>query len=292
MEFEFTSDIILGYITTYSIKIITAIAIFIIGKWLSGKVVAILKKLMEKNKVDPTLTGFAGNILHALALTFVVIAALSQLGIETTSLAAILAAAGLAIGLALQGSLSNFAAGFMIIAFRPFKAGDYVEAGGTAGVVEEITIFTTKMRTPDNKTVIVPNNSITDGVITNYSTKPTRRIDLVIGVGYDDDLKKVKKTLTKIVESDERVLNTPETVIAVSALADSSVNFVVRPWVKSADYWPVLFDLTENIKITFDKEGISIPFPQRDLHIIDGTAPAPKKAATPKSKAKTTKKAA
>lgn len=278
-EDTMTSDIIMTYATTYGIKIASAIAIFFIGRWLAKLGTSFVKSMMKKANVDETLVGFTGNILYALVLVFVCTAALSQLGIETTSLAAILAAAGLAIGLALQGSLSNFAAGFMIIAFRPFKSGDFVEAGGTAGVVEEITIFTTKMRTGDNKTVIVPNGSITNGVITNYSTKPTRRVDLVIGVGYDDDLKKVKKTLTKIVEKNEFVLKDPETVIAVSELADSSVNLVVRPWVKSADYWPALFALTEEIKTTFDKEGISIPYPQRDLHIIEGNAEAAKKAA-------------
>lgn len=256
-------------ISFYGLKVVIAIAIFVIGKWVAKRVVNLLKKMMTKAKIDDTLVTFAGNVMYGLALAFVVIAALSQLGVETTSLAAVLAAAGLAVGLALQGSLSNLAAGVMIILFRPFKNGDYIEGGGTAGTVEEISIFTTMLKTPDNRQVIVPNNQITSDVITNYSAKSERRVDLVIGVGYGDDLSKVKKSLEKIIKAEKRVLKDPEPVIAVSELADSSVNLVVRPWVKSEDYWAVRWDLTEAIKTTFDKEGISIPFPQRDLHIID-----------------------
>lgn len=290
-----STEVILSYIVTYGIKIALAAAIFIIGKWAAKKAVSILKNIMTKNKVDPMLVGFVGNIAYALTLTFVVIAALSQLGVETTSLAAILAAAGLAVGLALQGSLSNFAAGVMIIAFRPFKIGDFVEAGGVDGVVEEISIFTTKLKTGDNKLVIVPNGSVTDGAITNYSAKPQRRIDLVIGVGYDDDLKAVKKTLEKVVAANKAVLKDPATTIAVAELGDSCVNLVVRPWVKSADYWPTRFALIEDIKTTLDKEGFSIPYPQRDLHIIEGTAAAnesAKPAAKKPAAKKATKKAA
>lgn len=272
-------DTISGYISLYGVKIVAALAIFFVGKWVAKRLVGFLKKLMLKGNIDPTLVGFAGNIMFALAMTVIVIASLSQLGVETTSLAAILAAAGLAIGLALQGSLSNLAAGVMIILFRPFKNGDYIEAGGTSGVVEEISIFTTMMKTPDNKQVIVPNAQITDGNIINYSAKPTRRIDLVIGVSYSDDLKKVKKSLEKILEKEDRVLKDPEYTIAVAELGDSSVNFVVRPWVKSEEYWPTRFALIETIKTTFDKEGISIPFPQRDVHVIDSAAVVTKKKA-------------
>jgi len=267
------------FVSLYGLKVLAAIAIFIIGKWVAKKLVNVAKKLMLKAKIDETLVSFMGNILFGLTLAFVVIAALSQLGVETTSLAAIIAAAGLAVGLALQGSLSNLAAGVMIILFRPFKIGDFVEAGGTAGTIEEISIFTTIFRTPDNKQVIVPNNAITDGIITNVSAKPERRVDLVIGVGYDDDLSKVKSVLKKVVSADKRVLKDKDITIAVSELADSSVNLVVRPWVKTEDYWGVYFDLTETIKTTFDKEGISIPYPQRDLHIVSGEAAAKAKAA-------------
>lgn len=263
----------------YGAKIIFALAIFFVGKWVAKKLANLVKKMMLKANVDATLTGFAGNILYGMLLALVVIAALSKVGIETTSLAAVIAAAGLAIGLALQGSLSNFAAGVMVILFRPFKNGDYVEAAGTAGVVEEISIFTTVLKTPDNKKVIVPNNEITSGNIINYSANPTRRLDMVVGVSYDDDLKKVRKSLEKILAKEDRILKDPETVIAVLELADSSVNFAVRPWVKTEDFWPVKFALTEAIKTTFDKEGISIPFPQRDVHVIDDSAIATKKKA-------------
>ncbi len=254
-------------ITQYGIKVITAIIIFIIGRWVAAKLISFLKSMMRRKDVDETLVGFGGNILYALALAFVAIAALSHLGIETTSLAAVIAAAGLAIGLALQSSLSNFASGVMIILFRPFKIGDFIEAGGTSGAVEDISIFTTTMKTGDNKQVIVPNNSITGGTITNYSAKKTRRVDLVIGVSYDDDLQKVKKVLSDILAEEDRILPEPDPVIAVSELADSSVNLVVRPWVNSSDYWGVYFHLTETIKTTFDKEGITIPYPHQDVTV-------------------------
>ncbi len=267
------------YISLYGLKVLAAVAIFIIGKWVAKRVVTILKKLMTKASIDETLVSFAGNIMYGLALAFVVIASLSQLGVETTSLAAVIAAAGLAIGLALQGSLSNLAAGVMIILFRPFKIGDFVEAGGASGIVEDISIFTTVFKTPDNRQVIVPNNAVTSSNITNFSAKPERRVDFLIGVSYSDDLKKVKEVLTKIVQAEERVLKDKEITIAVSALADSSVNLVCRSWVKTEDYWAVYWALTEAVKTTFDKEGISIPFPQRDLHVIDGSALTGKKAA-------------
>ena len=264
---EFSADLILSYISVYGLKIVAAVAIFYIGKFLIKKGTGFARKLMEKANMDKTLVSFLGNIIYALGLTFVVIATLGQLGIQTASLAAIIAAAGLAVGLALQGSLSNLAAGVMIILFRPFKVGDFVEAAGTSGVVEDISIFTTQLKTGDNKTIIVPNSNVTGGTITNYSAKDTRRIDMVFGIGYDDDIKKAKKLLEKIVTSDKRVLKDPAPTIAVAELADSSVNFVVRPWVKSADYWDVKFDLTEAVKLEMDKAGISIPYPQQDVHL-------------------------
>lgn len=263
---------IMEYISLYGLKVIAAIAIFVIGKWLAKRLVGLIKGMMEKASVDATLISFAGNVMYGLALAFVVIAAISQLGVETTSLAAIIAAAGLAIGLAMQGSLSNLAAGVMIILFRPFKIGDYIEAAGTAGTVEDISIFTTTFKTPDNREIIIPNSNITSGNIVNVSARDTRRIDLVVGVGYSDDLSKVKKVLTKILKDESRVLPDPAPQIAVSELADSSVNLVVRPWVNASEYWPTRFELIEKIKVTFDKEGISIPFPQRDLHIVENVA--------------------
>ncbi len=264
-------DAIFDLVSVWGIKLLTALAIFFIGKWVAGKLIDWFKSIMESRNIDETLASFLGNIIYGLALAFLAIAALSQLGIDTTSLAAIIAAAGLAVGLALQSSLSNFAAGVMLILFRPFKIGDFIDAAGTSGTVEEISIFTTSLKSVDNKQVIIPNGSIIAGNITNFSAKDTRRVDLVIGVGYGDDLQKVKHVLNDIVSADNRILEEPAPVIAVSELADSSVNLVVRPWVKTSDYWGVYFDLTEKIKTTFDQEGISIPFPQQDVHMHNST---------------------
>jgi len=260
-------ETIMTYVTEYGLQLVGAIVIFVIGKWLARFLTKFIKKIMVRSKVDETLISFAGNITYAVLLAFVILATLDQLGVETTSIAAIFAAAGLAVGFALQGSLSNLAAGVMIIAFRPFKIGDFVEAAGTSGSVNDISIFTTTLKTPDNKTVIIPNGSVTSSNVINYSAEVTRRIDLTFGIGYDDDIKKAKDTLAKIVAADDRILKDPEPTIAVAELADSSVNFVVRPWVATEDYWNVYFDLTEQVKITFDKENISIPFPQQDVHM-------------------------
>ncbi|MDF1543604.1 MAG: mechanosensitive ion channel [bacterium] len=251
----------------YGTKILGAIAILIIGRIVVGMLVGSVRRLMKKGNVDETLTKFGLNLTRILLMTFVFIAALNALGVATTSFIAILGAAGLAVGLALQGSLANFASGVMLIIFRPFKAGDFVEAAGVAGVVENISIFSTLMKTGDNKQMIIPNSNITGGNITNYSAKETRRVDLVFGIGYDDDLKKAKQLLEEILKADDRILSDPAPVVAVSELADSSVNFIVRPWVNSADYWAVYWDLTEKVKLTFDAQGISIPFPQRDVHM-------------------------
>jgi small conductance mechanosensitive channel len=251
----------------FGLKLVTALIIFIIGRWVARWLAGLVEKGMSKAGTDSTLTGFLRNIVYIGLLTFVILAAIAQLGVQTTSFIAVLGAAGFAVGLALQGSLANFAAGVLIIIFRPFKSGDFVEAGGVAGVVENIQIFTTTLRTGDNKTIIVPNGQITSGTIVNYSTKDTRRVDMVVGVGYGDDLDKVRRVLEEILKEDERVLEDPAPTIGVLELADSSVNFAVRPWVKSSDYWPVYFDLHEKVKKRFDKEGISIPFPQQDVHI-------------------------
>lgn len=261
--FQNNQDLIIGY----GINIVVAIVIFIVGKWLSKVVSNAITKVMKHKGVDSTVSSFVGSIVYGLAFALTIIVTISQLGFNTTSLVAILGAAGLAVGLALQGSLSNFASGVLLIMFRPFKSGDFVEVGGVAGVVEEILIFSTTLKTGDNKTVIIPNGNITGGTITNYSTKPTRRIDLVIGVGYDANLAQAKEILSKVVHADERVLEEPGVTIGVSELADSSVNFVVRPWVKSSDYWPTYFDLLENIKVALDDAGIEIPFPQMSVHV-------------------------
>jgi len=224
---------------------------------------------MNKRQVDPTIVSFVANMTYIALLVFVVLAALGQLGIQTTSFIAVIGAAGLAIGLALQGSLANFAAGFLMIIFRPFKVGDYIEGAGVGGTVEVIQIFTTQLKTPDNKTVIIPNAALTAGNITNYSAKGTRRVDLVFGIGYGDDIDHAKKVIMDVLAKEERILKDPATTIGVVELADSSVNFAVRPWVKADDYWNVYFDTTENIKKGFDAQGISIPFPQRDVHMYE-----------------------
>jgi small conductance mechanosensitive channel len=249
------------------INLVSAIVIFFIGKWIVGLVIKGLMKAMQKGDMDITLRRFVSNLARMLLMLFVIIAAIHQLGIQTASLIALLGAAGLAVGLALQGSLSNFAAGVLIVLFRPYKVGDWIEGGGVSGAVEEVQILTTVLKTGDNKRVIIPNSQIMGTTITNYSANETRRVDLVVGVSYSDDLDKVRKELESLVAADDRVLADPPVTIAVSELADSSVNFVLRPWVNTADYWGVYFDLTEAIKKRFDEVGISIPFPQQDVYL-------------------------
>ena len=253
-------------------NLLIALVIFYVGRLVIGLVVRALHKVMQKNDVDETLETFVCNLVRMVLLVVVIIAAIGALGIETTSFIAIFGAAGLAVGLALQGSLSNFASGVLIVLFRPYKVGDFIEAAGINGVVEQVQILTTILKTGDNKQVIVPNSQIMDSIITNYSANDTRRVDMVVGVSYDDDLDKVRRTLEELVAADERILDAPACTIAVSALADSSVNFVVRPWAKTSDYWGVMFDLTEAIKKRFDKEGISFPFPQQDVHLYKASA--------------------
>lgn len=255
------------YVIPWGIRLTWAVVIFIVGRIAVSIVTSVFNKFMRKRGMDEMLVSFLTSILRAALLLFVVIASLNQLGVDTTSLVALLGAAGLAIGLSLQSSLANFAAGVMLIVFRPFGKGDFVEAGGATGVVEDISIFTTTMTTGDNKEVIVPNGTIASGTITNYSARSTRRVDMVFGISYDDDLLKAKQLLTDIIAADERVLAEPEPLIAIGELADSSVNFLVRPWAKSEDYWALKFDITEKVKLTFDKEGISIPYPQMDVHV-------------------------
>jgi len=251
----------------YSLKVVAALAIFIIGRMIA-KIIArgVLKALTLRN-IDNTVASFIHNLSYGALFVFVIIAALSQLGIQTASFITIIGAAGLAVGLALQGSLSNFASGVLMIIFRPFKIGDYIEAGGEAGTVEDIQIFATRLKTPDNKVIIIPNSAIMDGSIMNYSTKPTRRVDLKIGVSYEAHLPDVKALLIKTVKAHDKVLQDEDIKVAVVELADSSVNFVVRSWAKTSDYWDVYFELTENIKLALDENGISIPYPQMDIHM-------------------------
>jgi small conductance mechanosensitive channel len=251
----------------FGMQIAAALVIFFVGRWLAGRVASLLERGLNKAGTDPTLVGFFRNIAYFGLLIMVVIAAVGQVGVQTTSFIAVLGAAGLAVGLALQGSLANFAAGVLMIIFRPFKAGDFVDAAGAAGVVEEIQLFTTRMRTPDNKTVIIPNAQITAGTITNFSARDTRRLDLVFGVSYGDDLDQVKRVINEVLAAEKRLLADPAPLVGLLELGDSSVKFAVRPWVKSSEYWPVFFDLQEAMKKRFDREGISIPFPQRDVHL-------------------------
>ena len=256
----------------FAIRAATALAIFLVGKFVIRLLVGAVNKVMSAQEIDKTLTTFVSNLVRISLLVVVIIAAIGALGIETTSFIAIFGAAGLAVGLALQGSLSNFASGVLIVLFRPYRAGDFIEAAGIAGSVEQVQILTTVLKTGDNKQIIVPNSQIMNSIITNYSANQTRRIDMVVGVSYSDDLDKVRKTIQELVAADDRILKDPATTIAVSDLAESSVNFVVRPWVSTADYWNVKFDLTEAIKKRFDREGISIPFPQRDVHVYNQAA--------------------
>lgn len=261
-------DSIQGWISLYAINIIGAILIFIVGKWLSRRIANLLAKIMEKNNVDPTLVNFLTNLTYYTLVVLVVIAAAGKLGINTTSFLTIIGAAGLAVGLALKDSLSNFAAGVMLVMFRPFTIGDVVSTAGITAKVEKITIFNTLFCTPDNQLVIVPNNKIISDIITNINAKDTRRVDLVVGISYSDDMEQTKEILERLAQEDERVLKDPATTIAVAELADSSVNLVFRPWVKTADYWDVKFALTERIKNALDEAGISIPFPQQDVHLF------------------------
>jgi small conductance mechanosensitive channel len=253
----------------FGMKAMMALVIFFIGRMIARIVTKGLRKLMQSREVDKILESFACNLVYWVLMIFVIIAAINELGVQTTSLIAIMGAAGLAIGLALQGSLANFAAGVLIVMFRPYRVGDFIEAAGISGTVLEVQILTTILKTGDNKQIIVPNGQIMGSIITNYSANDTRRVDMTVGVSYDDDLDKVRSTLQELVNADERILKDPECLIAVSELADSSVNFIVRPWVNRADYSSVKFALTEAIKKRFDKEGISFPFPQQDVHLYN-----------------------
>ncbi|NOX68046.1 MAG: mechanosensitive ion channel [Gammaproteobacteria bacterium] len=252
----------------FGIKAITALVIFYVGRIVARFVAKGIRKVMQSQEVDKILESFISNLAYWAMMTFVIIAAINQIGVQTTSLIAIMGAAGLAIGLSLQGSLANFAAGVLIVMFRPYRVGDFVEAAGIAGTVVQVQILTTILKTGDNKQIVVPNGQIMGSIITNYSANATRRVDLTVGVGYDDDIDKVRSTLQDLIDADERILKDPSSLIAVSELADSSVNFTVRIWVNSADYWGVYFGLTEAIKKRFDAEGISFPYPQQDVHLI------------------------
>ena len=271
-SFDFQSSESWQELGTYALfelgpPLLQALLIWIIGRMILRIAVGIVRKILGKKGVDETLTGFLANILNMAGMALIIVSVIGAIGVETAQFAAILGAAVFAIGFALQGSLSNFAAGVMLIFFRPFKVGDFVEAGGTSGVIVEITVFSTILKTGDNKKVIVPNAGMTGGNIVNYSANDTRRVDLVFGIGYDDDMDKAKEIMRDVMSKDDRILAEPAPVIGLVELADSSVNFVCRPWCTTADYWGVLFDLNENMKKAFDANGINIPYPQQDVHM-------------------------
>lgn len=252
----------------FGVKLVTAIVIFIIGRWAAKIIRNLIEKALRKTRTDETLVSFTMNLAYIAMIAFVVIAALGQLGIQTTSFIAVLGAAGLAVGLALQGSLSNFAAGVLMLIFRPFKVGDYIEGAGVAGTVKEVQIFTTILLTPDNKTIIVPNAKITGDNITNYATQGTRRIDLAFDIAYGADLDKAKRVLMDIIKADKRLLADPAPSILVGQIGDGRVNLLCRPWVRADDYWDAYFDFTEAVKKRFDAEGINPPVPRRDVYMF------------------------
>jgi small conductance mechanosensitive channel len=266
LDFTKYTDMAIMYASEYGLKIIAALIIFIVGKWVANRLTAFIKKLMLKSNIDKTLVEFSESIIYFTLLLMVIIASLNQLGVNTTSFVAVFGAATLAIGLALQGSFSNIGAAVLIILFRPFKVGDVIETAGVTGEVTDINLFSTIITPIDKRTVIVPNSSIIGGNITNLSNRDTRRVDHIFGIGYEDDLKLAKETLLEIVHADTRVLKDPEPFVAVNELAESSVNFVVRAWTSTDDYWGVYFDMLEKVKLTFDAKGISIPYPQMDVH--------------------------
>ena len=263
------SDQLLIFITTYGIQIIGAILILVLGRIAAGIGRKIVKRLLEKAKTEPAIVSFVGSLTYILILIFAVLATLAKFGIQTASFVAIIGAAGLAIGFALQGSLSNFAAGILILVLRPFRVDDFIMGAGVAGTVKKIQLFTTELATPDNIKVMVPNSKLFGDVIKNVTAYDTRRVDLVIGIGYSSDIQKAYDVMMDIITKDSRILSDPPPQIAFSELADSSVNFVVRPWVKKEDYWSVKFDLTRNIKEAFDKNNIEIPFQQQDVHLYE-----------------------
>jgi small conductance mechanosensitive channel len=256
-----------GLALEYGQKLGMGILILVIGLWIAGMITNGVKKVMQKRGLDPALQSFLGSMLGITLKVLVVISALGTLGVEMTSFVAILGAAGLAVGMALSGTLQNFAGGVMILIFKPFKVGDWIEAQGYSGTVNEIQIFNTILKSPDNKTIIIPNGGLSTGSMINYSTEPRRRVDWTVGIGYGDDADKAKEVLLGMLNDDNRVLKDPAPFIAVSALADSSVNFTVRAWVEAPNYWGVFFDLNERVYKEFDKHGLNIPFPQMDVHV-------------------------
>lgn len=262
-----TPEMLQTHVIPWVTRIAVALAIFIIGRWIALRLLSATKRLMRRGGMDSMLIDFMSNIVYFILLAIVVIATLDHLGVQTTSLLAIVGAAGLAVGLALKDSLGNVASGVLLIIFRPFRVGDFIEAAGTSGIVQAVNVFSTVLATGDNRQVIVPNGRIYGGTIINVTARPTRRIDLVFGIGYGDDIRTAKRLIGEVMAEDARILAEPAPAISLAELADSSVNINARPWVKTGDYWAVRSDLLENIKAAFDANGISIPFPQRDVHL-------------------------
>ena len=266
---EISQEQLIGLAYNYGPKLIYAIITLVFGLWIIKLITKGVKKTFEKREIDNSLRPFLISLINILLKVMLVISVMTMLGVEMTSFIAILGSAGFAIGLALSGTLQNFAGGVMILIFKPFKVGDYVEAQGYSGTIKEIQIFNTYLKTPDNKIIIIANGALSTSSITNYSSEPIRRVDMTFGIGYNDDIKKTKDVLHRLINEDSRILKDPEHLIAVSNLGDSSVDFVVRAWVNTPDYWSVFFDMQEKVKLTFDAEGISIPFPQRDIHVFN-----------------------
>ena len=264
---EFVTESFVPVIVGWGVKLLLALVVYVVGKWVAKKITGFVRALMSRADVDETLVNFLANIVYAVLLAAVILAALDILGVPVTSLLAVLGAAGLAVGLALKDSLGNFAAGVMLVLFRPFKKGDFVEAAGVSGTVTEVRIFSTILTTPDNKQIMIPNGQVGAATITNYSANDQRRVDMVFGVGYDDDLKVVRGVLEKICGQHPMILDDPACKIFVSNLGDSSVDFSVRPWVKSENYWTVYSDLLEQGKIELEAAGCNIPYPQTDVHL-------------------------
>lgn len=260
-------ETISGLAVTYGLKLLLALVTLVIGLWIIKLIMKAIGRNMEKRDVDATLRQFLGSLLSMILKILLIITVISMMGVEMTSFVAILAAAGFAIGMALSGTLQNFAGGVMLVIFKPFKVGDFIDAQGYMGTVKEIQIFNTILKTPDNKTIILPNGGLSTSSMTNFSTEPTRRVDFTFGIGYGDDIDKAKSVIEGLIKQDDRIFTDPAPFIAVSELADSSVNFAVRVWANAGDYWGIFFDLTEKVKKAFDKEGISIPFPQTDVHV-------------------------
>lgn len=258
-------------LVSYGPKLVMAIVVLLIGMWAIKIATRAINRAMERGKMEPSLRKFLNNVIGVLLKILLIISVASMAGIATTSFVAILGAAGLAVGLALQGSLANFAGGVLLLLFKPFKIGDVVEAQGYTGKVHEIQIFNTILKTPDNKTIFIPNGPLAGGTLTNYSTESQRRVDMTFGIGYEDDMARAKKILRRLIAEDERILPQPAPVVVVTELGDSSVNIAVRVWCNATDYWNIYFDMQEKVKLTFDQEGISIPFPQQDVHVFQNT---------------------